>query len=331
MASIFGDKIKVSIFGESHSGGIGVTIDGLPAGICINMMELLEFLERRAPGRTKLQTERRESDVPTFICGLKDSVTCGTPITAVINNLDFSRTDYNVLKDKPRPGHVDYAAHVKYNGNEDYSGGGHSSGRLTAPLCVAGGICKQVLFNKGISIEAEILEIGGKTSDFEKTIAQAKENCDSVGGIIECRISGVPAGIGNPMFDGIENAISRAVFGIPAVKGIEFGAGFSASRMRGSEMNDEFYYAEDGSVKTRTNNCGGILGGITTGMDIIFRVSIKPTPSIARVQNTISYSKKENEKIKIEGRHDPCIVPRAVPCVEAAAAIVMTDFMMDRI
>lgn len=330
MASIFGEKIKISIFGESHSGGIGVTVDGLPAGTRIDMVKLLEFLEMRAPGRTELQTERREEDIPTFISGLKDGVTCGTPLTAIINNMDFKRSDYNVISDMPRPGHVDYAAHVKYKGYEDYSGGGHSSGRLTAPLCIAGGICKQMLSTLEISIEAKIIEIGGCASDFDKVIAEAKEEGDSVGGIVECRISGVPAGIGEPIFDGIENAIARTMFGIPAVKGIEFGAGFGASRMRGSDMNDEFYYDEDGRVKTRTNNCGGILGGISSGMDIVFRVAIKPTPSIAKEQNTISYSKKKNTKIKIEGRHDLCIVPRAVPCVEAAAAIVIADFMADK-
>lgn len=329
MGSIIGRNIVISIFGESHSSAIGVTIDGIPSGIYINMIELEEFLKRRAPGRVELSSARKESDTPIFLSGVLNNFTCGTPISAIIYNEDFNRDEYSAISKMPRPGHADYTAHIKYKGFEDSSGGGHNSGRLTAPLCVAGGIFKQALRRIGIKIATEIVEIGGSESGFDESIKEASLNGDSVGGIIRCVISGVPSGIGDPMFDGIENNISKAVFGIPGVKGIEFGAGFGSSRLKGSEMNDEFYYDENGKVLTKTNNAGGVLGGITSGMDIVFRVAIKPTPSIAIEQNTIEYSKQKNSEIKIHGRHDPCIVPRALPCIESAAAIVLADFMRD--
>lgn len=331
MSSIIGKNIIISIFGESHSSAIGVTIDGIPAGISIDMAELIKFLGRRSPGKTSLTSSRKEADIPSFISGIKDGITCGTPITAIIYNQDINRSDYNIISDRPRPGHADYTSHIKYKGFEDFSGGGHNSGRLTAPLCVAGGILIQALSKIGIEIFTEIVEIGGKNNKFDEAIEKAVKSKDSVGGIVRCVVKGVPAGYGDPIFDGIENQISKIIFGIPAVKGIEFGAGFESTRLKGSEMNDEFYYDENDEVRTKTNNAGGILGGITTGMDIIFQVAIKPTPSIALRQNTIEYKSKENTIIEIKGRHDPCIVPRVLPCIEAGVAIVIADFMREKI
>lgn len=326
MSSIIGDNIKISIWGQSHSDAIGVTIDGLPAGIKIDMEKLKEFLKRRAPGQTKYSTPRKEADLPEFLSGLIDNTTCGAPICAIIKNTNTKSSDYKNITDIPRPSHADYTAHIKYNGFNDVSGGGHFSGRLTAPLCIAGGICLQILENMGIEISAKIKSIGGE-EDIQKAyelIDKARENLDSVGGIIECVCKNAPVGLGDPMFDGMENRISRIVFGIPAIKGIEFGNGFSCATLNGSENNDAFYI-DNTDIKTKTNNHGGILGGITSGMPIVFRVAVKPTPSIAKEQDSISLIKKENTKLVIQGRHDPCIVPRAVPCVEAACAIAILD------
>ena len=244
----------------------------------------------------------------------------------MIRNTNTRSQDYDNLRDVPRPGHADYTAHIKYRGYEDVSGGGHFSGRLTAPLCVAGGIILQILEKQGITVQAEIQEIGGSIEDPYGQIEKVRSQGDSVGGIIECTIEGMPAGIGSPMFDGIENKVAQAVFSIPAVKGIEFGRGFETARMTGSENNDEFYYDGD-QVRTKTNNHGGVLGGISSGMPVVFRVAIKPTPSISIEQNSISYSEKKDAKLAVRGRHDPCIVPRAVPCVEAAAAIAIYDLI----
>lgn len=328
MSSTYGKNLKISIFGQSHSEAIGVTVDGIPAGIRIDMEELQSFMDRRAPGKSRYSTPRKEGDKPEFLSGLVNNTTCGAPLTAIIRNTNTRSSDYDNIRDIPRPGHADYTAHVKYGGFEDVSGGGHFSGRLTAPLCIAGGIAKQILSSQGIKISAFIKEIGGNSSDPFMAIDQAREKGDSVGGIIECVVTGLPAGVGNPMFDGVENNVAKAVFSIPAVKGIEFGRGFDAARICGSENNDEFYFDGD-KVKTRTNNHGGILGGITSGMPVVFRVAIKPTPSISIEQNSISYSKGENAKLAVRGRHDPCIVPRAVPCVEAAAAIALYDLILD--
>ncbi len=326
MSSTYGNKIKISIFGQSHSEAIGVTIDGLPAGFSIDMEKLQVFMNRRAPGQSKYTTSRKEADVPAFLSGLVDGVTCGAPLTAIIRNTNTRSSDYDNIRDIPRPGHADFTAHVKYGGFEDVSGGGHFSGRLTAPLCVAGGICKQLLEKQGIEITASISEIGGNAEEPFSAIEEAGSRGDSVGGIIECVVTGLPAGIGEPMFDGLENRIAQAVFAVPAVKGIEFGRGFEAGRICGSENNDEFYY-DGGEVKTRTNHHGGILGGISSGMPVVFKTAIKPTPSIAIEQNSISYSRKENAVLAVRGRHDPCIVPRALPCIEAAAAIAVYDLM----
>ena len=350
MSSSFSGNIKFTIFGQSHSPAIGVTVEGLPAGFEPDMSELARFMQRRAPGRNEFSTPRSEADVPEFISGLFDGRLCGTPLTAIIKNTNTRSGDYSELKYKPRPGHADFTAGERYNNAQDYTGGGHFSGRLTAPLCIVGGLCLQLLRAEGISVVTRIAELGGvadkgeicSTADkpfpvvndecgekMKAAILSAKAEGDSVGGIIECVVSGCPAGIGDPMFGGMENRISSLVFGIPAVKGIEFGAGFDAAKMLGSENNDPFA-VENGNIITKTNNCGGILGGITTGMPIVFRAAVKPTPSIAREQDTVDLRTMENTKLTVHGRHDPCIVPRAVPCIEAAAAIAVYDALLEK-
>lgn len=351
MSSVFHGAITVSIFGQSHAPGIGVVVDGLPAGEKIDLDELQAFLTRRAPGTGSWSTPRKEADAPEILSGLADGVTCGAPLAAVIRNTNTRSKDYSNLRDIPRPGHADFTAQLKYGGWQDVAGGGHFSGRLTAPMCIAGGICMQLLEHEGVRIRARILSIGtvtdsapfdapvagkpfpavsdGAATTMQEKIAQAKADGDSVGGVIECVIDGLPAGIGEPMFGGLENLIARTVFAIPAVKGVEFGAGFAAARLRGSENNDPFR-VQNGHIVTETNNCGGILGGISTGMPVVFRAAFKPTPSISRTQASVSLSRMENETLVIHGRHDPCIVPRAVPCVEAAAAIAVLDAWMGR-
>lgn len=359
MSSTFDGNIRISIFGQSHSGGIGCVIDGLPSGEKIDIDELHAFLSRRAPGKNAWSTPRKEADIPEILSGLADGMTCGAPLSAVIRNTNTRSQDYSDLRDIPRPGHADYTAHIRYGGYQDVAGGGHFSGRLTAPLCIAGGICKQILKRRGITIGAHILRIKDETDtpfhpvnltaedllapgrkDFpvlddsaaqrmQAAVQAAREAGDSVGGIIECVATGVPAGIGDPMFDGMENRIARIVFAIPAVKGVEFGAGFDVARMTGSENNDP-YFMDGGTIRTRTNNAGGILGGITSGMPVIFRAAVKPTPSIAREQESVSLSRKENATLAVRGRHDPCIVPRAVPVMEAAMAIAILDALLER-
>lgn len=350
MSSDFGENIKISIFGQSHSKAIGVVMDGVPAGEKIEIDQIICFMKRRAPGHAEYSTQRREDDLPEILSGIVDGVTCGSPICAIIKNSDTRSQDYEAIRDIPRPGHADFAAFMKYGTAHDIRGGGHFSGRLTAPLCFAGAVAMQILERNGIKVFGHIYSIGDiKDSPFdyvnpnpfiqdgfptlskeagEKMISEiekAKESGDSIGGIIECAIEGVPAGLGEPMFGGVENRISSAVFGIPAVKGIEFGLGFEAAKMRGSENNDEFYYDSKGNILTKTNNHGGILGGITSGMPIIFRAAIKPTPSIGKPQQSVSLSSKCNTEITVTGRHDPCIVPRALPAVMAAAALTILD------
>ena len=355
MSSTYGNNIKLSIFGQSHGAAIGMTLDGIPAGLPVDFDKLQVFLERRAPGRAAHATSRKEADCPEFLAGIVDGHTCGAPIAAIIANSNTRSGDYENLKDQPRPGHADYPAQIKYNGYQDVAGGGHFSGRLTAPLCIAGGLCKQWLEAMGITIAAHIDSIAGIAdlpetlshttpdltkihTDFpvvnpsagekmRKAIETARMDGDSVGGTIKCFITGLPAGIGDPMFNGMENRIAQIVYGIPAVKGLEFGSGFSGSNLHGSENNDA-YTIQDGIIKTRTNHAGGILGGITTGMPIVFRVAIKPTPSISKLQDSIRLSDMTQCKLEISGRHDPCIVPRAVPVVEAAAAIAVYDALM---
>ena len=332
LASQYGKKIKLSIFGQSHSPAIGVSIDGLPAGLKLDMESLKTFLRRRAPGQDELSTARKENDAPEILSGLADGVTCGAPLTVIIRNRDARSADYRETRDVPRPSHADYTAQIKYGGYQDVAGGGHFSGRLTAPLCVAGGICIQILHGLGVAIDAHILQIGGvrgTDAEMKHEILAAKEENDSVGGVIACEVVGLPAGLGDPMFDGVENRIAGIVFGIPGVKGIEFGSGFEGAGRRGSENNDSFFM-DKGTVRTRTNHSGGILGGITNGMPVLFRVAFKPVPSIGIEQKSVSLSRAENVVLRANGRYDPCIVPRAVPCVEAAAAIALYDAYLDR-
>lgn len=359
MSSHYGKEIHISIFGQSHAECVGVTIDGLPAGERIDEEALRSFMLRRAPGRMAETTARKESDEVKILCGLYNGVTCGAPLTAIIQNSDTRSKDYDNLRDLPRPGHADLTAQIKYGGYQDVRGGGHFSGRLTAPLCIAGGICAQILSRRGIEIGAHILSVAGicdssfnsmgethetlnrvKTAPFpvldaaagermREAILAAKNDGDSVGGVVECIAVGLPAGIGSPIFDGLESKIAAAVFAIPAVKGLEFGSGFGAAAMRGSEHNDEIVIS-DGKITTRTNNAGGILGGISNGMPIIFRVAFKPTASILKKQNTVSLSKMQPETLRITGRHDPCVVVRAVPVVEAAAAVAVLDALLER-
>lgn len=330
MKSDFCGNIKFSIFGESHSPEIGITVEGLPAGFSPDFEKLQSFLDRRAPGKSELATPRKEADIPEFASGIADGKLTGETLTAIIKNTNTRSGDYSELKTKPRPGHADFTAMVKHGDAHDYRGGGHFSGRLTAPLCVLGGLLIQVLENEGIEISSRIIEIAGERDDekMKQAILEAKAAGDSVGGIIECEICGAPVGLGDAMFDGMESRIAELVFGIPAVKGIEFGVGFEASKMRGSENNDPFEIC-GGKVVTKTNNCGGILGGITNGMPIVFCAAIKPTPSISLEQDTVDLETMENAKLSVHGRHDPCIVPRALPCIESAAAIAIYDAMLD--
>lgn len=331
-----GQTLTLSIFGTSHGPSIGMTLSGIPSETNIDLDVLHEFMARRAPGNSHFSTSRKEPDQPEFVSGIRSGssgnsrnlTTDGSEIKAIIYNRDVKSSDYSKIANTPRPGHADYTAHVKYGGMEDSRGGGAFSGRMTAPLCIAGGICKQLLAESGIYINASIHDIHGNAEDPLSEIKKAQVLRDSVGGTISCTISGLDAGYGGPLFEGLEGRIAEIVYAIPAVKGIEFGVGFESTRMYGSENNDEFYYDERGTVCTRTNNCGGILGGISDGMDIEFRVAIKPTPSIARPQKTIVYDSTEEAEIEVHGRHDPCIVPRAVPCVEAATAVVIADLVL---
>lgn len=360
MSSTFGDKIKISVFGESHGNGIGVVIDGLPAGEKIDMDSVYAQMARRAPGKDKTATPRKESDIPKILSGMLGDTLTGAPLCAVIENTNTRSSDYGNLLTSPRPGHSDYAAFVKYKGANDIRGGGHFSGRITAPVVFAGAVCRQILEKKGIKIAAHIQSIGGVEDDkfnpvnidgdlvdrlnsssfslintqveqaMRDEVESARLALDSVGGVIECAVTGIGAGYGEPMFDGVEGVIAKAVFGIPAVKGVEFGAGFESAKTRGSQNNDPFRY-QNGKVVTETNNCGGILGGITNGMPVIFRAAIKPTPSIGQKQRTVDLQKQENIELEIKGRHDPCIVPRAVPVIEAAATIAVLNIIAEGI
>ena len=331
MSNSFGERYRFTIFGQSHAPAIGVTIEGLPAGFAPDMEKLAAFLARRAPGKGRYSTTRSEADAPEFVAGLVDGHTCGAPVTAIIRNTNTRSEDYAELYRVPRPGHADFAAAVKYGLARDVAGGGQFSGRLTAPLCIAGGLALQLLAEEGVSISARIASIGGETEPqaIQAVLEAAKAAGDSVGGLVECVCQGVPAGLGEPMFGGMENRIAQAVFAIPAVKGVEFGAGFAVAGMRGSENNDPFYFDELGVVRTRTNHHGGILGGIASGMPIVFRAAFKPTPSIALEQDSVDLTAHESVKLSVKGRHDPCIVLRAAPCVEAAAAAAIYDALLE--
>lgn len=358
----YGRNIKISIYGGSHSEEIGVIAKNLPSGIRVDRDVLQKFMERRAPGRNKYSTSRKEPDVPVILSGVADDATDGSTFRAVIRNTNQRSGDYSKLADVPRPSHADYAARIKFRDHgeaADLRGGGHYSARLTAPLCIIGGILKAELEKRGIYIGAHIHSIAGipdlpfdpvnvGKADFDTVLSHefpvtdieagakmqeaidaARMELDSVGGVVECAVVRLPVGIGEHIFGGMENRISQVIFGVPAVKGIEFGGGFGCTTLRGSQNNDPF--VTDGvRVTTKTNNSGGIQGGMTNGMPIVFRVALKPTPSIAKEQDSVNLRTMENTKLSITGRHDPCIVPRAVPVIEAAAAIAIFDALLDK-
>ncbi|WP_300624300.1 chorismate synthase [uncultured Megasphaera sp.] len=354
MNNTFGRSAALTIFGESHGVSIGAVLDGLPAGEAIDWDAVRTEMARRAPGRNAMSTARSEADAFEVQSGFFNGYTTGTPLCAVIRNGDHRSKDYDQLRHIMRPGHADYSGKIRYGGYNDFRGGGHFSGRLTAPLVFAGAVASQILKRRGVAVGAHILQIGlvrdasfhplgedealfeslkqetlpvldkTKQSEMEGEIMAAKGDLDSVGGVIECMITGLPAGLGNPFFDSVESALSHMMFSVPAVKGVEFGDGFALASMRGSGANDAFYY-DGAAVKTKTNRNGGINGGITNGMPVLFRVGIKPTPSISRLQETIDTDTQENCTLEIKGRHDPCIVQRAVPVVEAAASWAILD------
>lgn len=359
MSGVWGNRIKLSVFGESHGEAIGINIDGLPAGVELDMAYIKSEMDRRAPGKSELSTTRMEDDSFQILSGYFNGRTTGTPLCAMINNTNQHSKDYEKTKDLMRPSHGDFTGFIKYNGFNDFRGGGHFSGRITAPIVFAGAVCRQILRSRGILIGSHIKSIGRiEDEGFDMTdinndlisslnksafpvldekieqtmkeaIITAKVNKDSVGGIVETAVINLPAGVGGPFFDSVESTLSHLLFSIPGVKGVEFGAGFKITELKGSEANDEFYIDGD-KVKTYSNNNGGINGGITNGMPIILRVAIKPTPSIGKSQRTVDISKKEDAIIEIKGRHDPCIVPRALPVVEAASAIGILDLLLWR-
>ncbi|MBR6410446.1 MAG: chorismate synthase [Clostridia bacterium] len=355
----YGQNLRLTVEGGSHDPEIRMTLSGFPKGVRVDPDALAAHMKRRAPGQNAWSTQRKESDVPVFRSGIgPDGTTDGSEIRAVICNRDPHSGDYDSIHDRPRPGHADYPAIRKYGPEVDLRGGGHFSGRLTALLCVAGYLCETWLKEKGIYVGAHLLAVGdvrdraydpvltdpkdfGKTAQAEfpvldtdagermkKRIAEAREAGDSIGGLVECAATGLPAGLGTHMFAGAEGRIASMLFSIPAVKGVEFGDGFAVCGLRGSENNDP--YVTDGrSVRTESNHAGGILGGMTTGMPLICRIAVKPTPSIARTQRTVSLSEMKNVEIRVQGRHDPCIAPRAVPVAESALAVAVTDLMLD--
>ncbi|QIB70655.1 chorismate synthase [Aminipila butyrica] len=357
MSSSFGTNLRVTISGGSHEPHIGVTIAGLPAGIPIDLDRISQFLARRAPGNSIFATPRKEPDIPEIISGLESGRTTNQPLIAIIRNTNIRSQDYGALRDVPRPGHADYTAAVKYGGSVNMAGGGPFSARLTAPLCIAGAIAIQLLGGCGIHLGAHIYSVGGiqdrpfdpvrvSPADFAlaqnrafpvldeaqgeamgEVIRAAMTDGDSVGGVVECCALGLPAGLGGPMYDGIEGRLSQIFFGIPAVKGVEFGNGFQCAALFGSQNNDAFCM-EGQTVRTVTNNHGGILGGISSGMPLICRLAFKPTPSIYREQSSVSLSRGTTERLQVAGRHDPCVVVRAVPIVEAALGIGLLDLFL---
>ena len=358
MSSVIGSYIQTTVFGESHGPAIGAVMDAPPAGYKIDFEEILIQMRRRAPGQDPTATSRKETDVPEFLSGLLDGVTTGAPLAAIIRNSDQRSKNYDNIAARPRPSHADFAANIRYKGFNDIRGGGNFSGRLTAPLTALGAVARQILSENGIVVGGHVSCIGHSfdtpfdpvniTTDelnrlnkqyfsvisedakmaMEKEIAEAKAQSDSIGGKVEIAVVGLPSGVGSPTVRGIENAIASAVFAVPAVKGIEFGEGFGFSSMKGSEANDEMYYDGD-TIRCRTNHCGGITGGISNGMPLIIRVALKPTPSIAMEQKTVNLDTKKDDTIKIEGRHDPCIVPRALPAIEAAVSLALLDLVSE--
>lgn len=354
MSGVWGNKVKYSIFGESHGSGIGIVIDGLPPGIKLDFDVLRSEMNRRKPGSSNITTSRKEEDQYEIVSGLFNDYTTGAPFCAFIQNTSQRSGDYEQQRNYFRPSHADYTAYVKSNGFNDYRGGGHFSGRLTAPIVFAGAVAKQLLASSKINIFSHILSIGSekdisfmdidiselnltslKQSEFptiktasgdemKKIITSVKANGDSIGGVIECAAVNLPVGIGAPFFDSLESTLSHLVFSIPGVKGIEFGDGFEISTKKGSEANDQYYIC-DRSIKTMTNHNGGILGGLSTGMPLIFKAAFKPTPSIATEQSTVNIHSMEDSKISVIGRHDPCIVPRAIPVIEAVTAMAILE------
>ncbi len=358
MSSMWGNRLRISLFGESHQDAVGITIDGLPPGIILDMQAIAQEMQRRAPGNSEVVTARKEPDIPEILSGVYNGATTGAPLCAIIKNTDIRPDDYLKQADIARPGHADFTAYFKYKGFNDPRGGGHFSGRLTAPIVFAGALLKQLLKTHGINIYSHILSVKdindhsflersvdngileklkhsrlallneNLRGDITEVITSASKRGDSVGGRIECMITGVPIGLGEPFFGSVESVLSSLLFSIPGIKAVEFGIGATCANMYGSQANDEFYFRQ-GKIKTATNNCGGILGGITNGMPVIFNVAVKPTASIALAQNTVSLSKKENVSLKIQGRHDPCIVIRALPVVEAMAAIGIFELLKE--
>jgi len=318
----FGRIFRISIFGESHGECVGITIDGCPAGLSLIPEDLLPDLERRKGGKQKGTTPRQEEDFPIFKSGIFNGKTTGFPITILFDNKNTRSEDYNKQRSIPRPGHADWVAHQKFGGNEDYRGGGHFSARLTTGIVAAGAIAKKLIDE--ISIHAEVIEIAGE-KDLEKGLQKAIDAKDSVGGIIECRVSGLPVGLGEPYFDSIESMLSHILFAIPAVKGVEFGAGFAAAKMFGSQHNDAI---ENREGKTRTNHAGGIVGGISNGNELVFRLAVKPTSSTPKEQNSLNWETGKTENFSIKGRHDLCVALRAPVIVEAVTALVLADFML---
>lgn len=357
MSSVICDKIKLSVFGESHGEAIGCVIDGLPAGVKLDMDEIYREMARRAPGKDKTATPRLEKDMPNILSGVLNGITTGAPLAMEIKNTNTKSGDYANLMTVPRPSHSDYPAYVKYDGFNDVRGGGHFSGRLTAPMVFAGAVAKQILAQKGIKIGAHIKRIGNVTdsnadynnisedfieslthkafsviddnveAEMRDEVEKARLNLDSVGGEIECFAIGLPVGVGGNMFDTVEGKLASVLFGVPAVKGVQFGIGFDFAKANASSVNDE-YEIKDGKVATLTNNNGGVLGGMTNGAPIVVSVAIKPTPSISKEQKSVNLQTMENASLTINGRHDPCIVPRAVPVIEAAVALGILDLMM---
>ena len=317
----FGRIFRISILGESHGPAVGVVIDGCPAGIPLAPADFEYDLGRRKSG-AKGTTPRTEEDLPNLVSGLFNGSTTGTPITILFENRNVRSSDYSRMRDMPRPGHADFVASRKFGGFQDFRGGGHFSGRLTLALVSAGVVAKKLL--DGMSIAAKLLEAGGM-KDIDKAVEKAIESDDSIGGIIECRVKQVPVGLGEPFFDSLESQLSHIVFAIPAIKGIEFGSGFAASTMKGSEHNDNIL---DASGKTETNHAGGINGGISNGNELVFRVAVKPTSSTSQVQRTMNIKSGRVEDLEIKGRHDKCIALRVPPVLEAATAIVLADFML---
>lgn len=358
MSSSWGQHLKLSIFGQSHGTAIGITMDGLPAGMVIDMGRLAAEMARRAPGQSQLTTSRREADEPEFLSGVLNGRTTGQPVCAMIRSSNQRSADYGDGVDLVRPGHADYTGHVRYFGFEDWRGGGSFSGRLTAPIVLAGALCSQWLAQRGVRIACHIQQLGcvkdasfmecdpqadyeylkqmhlpvvtkGLDAQMEAEAMAARKDGDSVGGVLECMITGLPAGLGAPFFDSVESVISHLLFSVPAVKGVEFGAGFGFASMRGSEANDPFRMAE-GRIVTATNHSGGVNGGITNAMPVIFRCAVRPTPSVSKTQQSVSLKSGENVEMSVHGRHDPCILPRAVPVIEAMAAIAVMELWKER-